>query len=291
MAWRAELQTNYKASLALDLELQRAGTNALPFLVAAVRAKPALHQRLYLQAWRSGLHRAPTALRRHWYPPRLLMFANETLRQVAFTHLVALGPDAAPALPALIDVLRNSDELVASRVVEVLGNLGPAAKQGVPAMIDTHARFSSDFTLNTVRSLAKIDPKRPEVADVLIRSLQYDTRVVLAAAQVLQANRLETNRVVFALTGLLTVEPVSASQAATLLAEYGPEAAPAVPALIRMLQRPNERLRTQAAITLGKLGKAAAAAEGALRDALKDDHLQVREAAAAALKNVSGQQG
>src|SRR5687768_8735104 len=95
-AWRTELQTNFKGSLALDQELERAGTNALLFLVKAARATPPFHQRIYLQAWSQWVHRLPTAVRRHLYPPSQMMFPGETLRQLAFTHLAQLGAAAAP---------------------------------------------------------------------------------------------------------------------------------------------------------------------------------------------------
>src|SRR5262245_35247779 len=41
------------------------------------------------------------------------------------------------------------------------------------------------------------------------------------------------------------------------LEEFGPHAAPAVPALVKALQHVNNDLRLQAAITLGKIGKEA----------------------------------
>ncbi|MCI0538572.1 MAG: HEAT repeat domain-containing protein [Verrucomicrobiales bacterium] len=290
-AWRAELQTNYKGSLTLDLELQRAGSDALPFLVAAASSAPPFHQRLYWQAWRSGLSRMPMAVRRHLYPPRLIMSPGETLRQVAFTHLVALGPAAAPALPALIDLLRDGDELAASRVVELFANLGHAAKPAVPALIGARARFGPDFMLITVQALTKIAPTDANVVTVFAATLQDDVRAALVAARSLQSNGLEAHRVVPALTAVLKLDASSASEAAALLAEYGDGAVSAVPNLIEMLQRPSERLRIQAATTLGKIGRTAAAAKSALRDALNDDHIKVREAAAAALKNVSGDEG
>src|SRR5438128_5082049 len=47
--------------------------------------------------------------------------------------------------------------------------------------------------------------------------------------------------------------------AITELAEYGSRAKAAVPALVRILQEPNEELRVATALTLGKIGKAAVA--------------------------------
>jgi HEAT repeat protein len=51
---------------------------------------------------------------------------------------------------------------------------------------------------------------------------------------------------------------------------------------------PNERLRGKAAITLGRLGPGGRDAASALRAALNDTHLNVREAAAEVLRQIEG---
>src|SRR5262245_58369601 len=48
-------------------------------------------------------------------------------------------------------------------------------------------------------------------------------------------------------------------EAITGLAEFGPDAAPAVPKLVKAIRESDEDVRLNAAITLGKIGKAAVA--------------------------------
>src|SRR5262249_38956615 len=64
------------------------------------------------------------------------------------------------------------------------------------------------------------------------------------------------------------------------LEEFGPHAAPAVPALVKALQHVNNDLRLQAAITLGKIGKEAVTPVAKLLDS---DDADTRYYALAAL--------
>jgi hypothetical protein len=290
-AWRAELRTNFRASLDLDRELQRAGTNALPFLIAAARQDLPAHQQLYRAGWQRWIQHLPTEWRRRLQSPRQMTLAWETLRQVSFAHLVQLGPAATPAIPELIRVLSHGEEPFAAWALEVFGGMGPAAQPALPAIFRAQNRFGSEFRLNIVRVLGKIAPTNPAVGNVLIERLNDTPPVALLAARILQSNQLEMERVVAALMQLLKLENVRASEAATLLVKYGPGAAPAVPSLIEMLQASNTQLKVRAALVLGELGEIAAAAEPALRAALHDDYAGVREAAAAALKKMSRLEG
>jgi HEAT repeat protein len=60
-------------------------------------------------------------------------------------------------------------------------------------------------------------------------------------------------------------------KAVAALADFGPGAEPAVPALTDALQVKNEDLRLNAAMTLGKVGKVAIPAIGKLLDSTDDD--------------------
>ncbi len=78
-------------------------------------------------------------------------------------------------------------------------------------------------------------------------------------------------------------------EAAAELAEFGPEAAEAVPDLIRAMQDEDARLREQAARTLGAIGPGAEEAVPVLNEALKDPDENVRQAAAEALERILGE--
>ena len=76
------------------------------------------------------------------------------------------------------------------------------------------------------------------------------------------------------------------AQGALGLSLKGPEALPAVPALIGLLDSPDALVRQHAALALGKIGPAAKAALPELKAALKDDDERVRQAAQDALEEV-----
>jgi HEAT repeat protein len=72
--------------------------------------------------------------------------------------------------------------------------------------------------------------------------------------------------------------------AAQALANLGPHAHEAVPALVEALKDEDAILRTEAASALARIGPAAKPAVPALVEALKDDYGPAREAAAATLR-------
>jgi HEAT repeat protein len=80
--------------------------------------------------------------------------------------------------------------------------------------------------------------------------------------------------------------PTVRVQGAQGLSLHGPEARPAVPALIKTLQSPDALLRTQSALALGAVGPDAREAVPALTAALDDPEWSVRRQAALALGQI-----
>lgn len=78
-------------------------------------------------------------------------------------------------------------------------------------------------------------------------------------------------------------------QAAALLGRLGPDAAPAVPALVEALASKDKGLRGMAAIALGRIGEAARDAIVPLDRALRDPDVRVRVAAALAIYGITGE--
>lgn len=78
----------------------------------------------------------------------------------------------------------------------------------------------------------------------------------------------------------------SKQTALSLLAQMGPEAAPALPTVIKALSHPDGETRYQAALVLDAIGIAAAPAQPALVAALRDTNLMVRNRAARALERI-----
>jgi HEAT repeat protein len=124
-------------------------------------------------------------------------------RSAAVTRLVDLGPDARRAAPGLAAVLRDPDVAVRLSAAEALCRMGPAAGSAAGALTD---------------------------------ALKDECRSVrIAAAAALAHVRLRSPEAVAELTGLLERHPDEAPAIAAALAEFGPEAKPAVPLLLRCL--------------------------------------------------------
>jgi len=75
----------------------------------------------------------------------------------AFGHI---GPEAAPAIPALIQALRNQHRLVRFNSVYSLELLGPLAKDAVPALKAALNDSDPDVRRTASEALQKIDPAK-----------------------------------------------------------------------------------------------------------------------------------
>jgi adenylate cyclase len=69
--------------------------------------------------------------------------------------LESIGPEAAPAVPALIQALKDREGVVRQRAAIALGVIGPAAQDALPAL----------------QEAAKWDPVRP-AAEEAIRKIR-----------------------------------------------------------------------------------------------------------------------
>lgn len=134
--------------------------------------------------------------------------------EVAAQALVDLGPKAAPAVPALIEVLRSETRLARASAADALGAIGPAAAPSVPGLI-----------------------KALDDGDTLVRK-----------------------------------------RAAAAFGAFGPRSAPAIPNLIGSLRDTNPDVRAFAARSLGRIGNNSAPVLQALQEALsREQELFPRE--------------
>jgi HEAT repeat protein len=173
---------------------------------------------------------------------RLGNTVGEVLRQI----------DPAEGTRALADALR--DPALATPAAVVLCNLGPQAREAVPALAE--AARSPDLHLR---------------------------RAAFSALQAMAAAALP------AVPGLIECLRSGTKEdqihAAVVIGKIGPEAKAAVPALIVLLE--DEATRLTAARALGVIGPEAKDAVPALRGALIDPQRMVREAAAHALEAIN----
>jgi serine/threonine protein kinase len=68
------------------------------------------------------------------------------VHEAALDYLHKLGPDAAPAVPDLIELFNHPDPSVRCRAVTALGNIGPRAESAIPDLLVLMVDISDPFT-------------------------------------------------------------------------------------------------------------------------------------------------
>lgn len=138
-----------------------------------------------------------------------------------------LGPAAKDAVPALAEFVSSpsTHRVVRRKAVQTLGDIGMAASNAVPAL-SSHLLTETNLNLRSEAAVAlcKIDPREPAGWSFLVKQLGE--------------NESDVTRSAFAYR----------------LAQFGPEAKAAVPALQKMLVSPNPELWRSAAYALHKTG-------------------------------------
>jgi hypothetical protein len=166
----------------------------------------------------------------------------------AMSAFLNMGPDAAPALCEL---------------------LGPTHPEPVRDYILLMLHFPSRLRSGMVGCLEPLlgEPFREfQVASLVLDIAPKQGRVIVPA--------------------MITALQNDSPHAAELLGRVGPDAAPAVPALIAALESPDSELRLQACRALGSVRAKGRAAVPALRIALNDAYYDVAEAAGFALAKI-----
>ncbi len=176
------------------------------------------------------------------------------VRLASLDALETMGNAAAPAVPALVGSLRDSDRFVRWAASRTLGKLAPrGANEAVPAL-DRLLNPEEDLSvrLSAANSLAKYGATAGAAVGALGRALQAkDSEVRLAALKTLEA--------------------------------VGTDATPALPGIAWRLKDPNPSVRAEAARVLSRFGSLASGDLPALRKALFDPVEDVRRAASDAI--------
>jgi len=205
-----------------------------------------------------------------------LRAADWTQRTMAASMLSQLGPAAVPAIPLLLEPLKDTQEtarIYRSTVPITLGIIGPPAKSAIPALIEMlktedpepdhpEANLWVMARANAAYALGTIGPADRAAAFAALLDAARDTR-----------GRIRAN----ALASL-----------ATLGVRPGADAQTAVPVLVQVLEDWKDLVESQqtAAELLGSIGPPARAAAPALTRALESRSQEVRTAAADALKAI-----
>lgn len=180
------------------------------------------------------------------------------VRAVAADMLADIGPDAAPAVPVLIQRLgiRAKNDYFYDRIPRALGFIGPSTKAAIPALRNLLSDGQIDSALWAGEALWKIEPSQEAlVVPVVEKGLQSTnayTRV--KAARVHWRIKAEPSVVMPVLLGLLRdKENHWMIDTMRTLEEMGPQAKEAIPALAEKLNDPDAVVRQVAAEVRGKI--------------------------------------
>ena len=194
-------------------------------------------------------------------PKAVDLLKDAKRRERAMKVLGKIGPEAAPAVPALVSLLKDQDPKVRTEALFTLAAIGPKASAAIAPATALLADTDRDVMLTAGYYLDKMGPEAKAAAPELRKLLSsQDELVQITAAH-----------------ALLSVEPNNPDHAKV-----------AVPVMTAALKHPLAFIRGEAAMTLGDLGKAAASALPALEAAVQDVDAGVRQAATEAVKKIRG---
>jgi HEAT repeat protein len=204
----------------------------------------------------------------------------------------------AAAVPVLIELLQDDDDIVRNGAAQCLQSIGPAARPAVPALARALFDKSDRVGIRAAFALADIGPPaleaRPSLILVLHDSRYGDEFYAIVARSLWKiGGEAEASLIVPMMQKIIKKrDPDSGSAqctAAELLGEIGPAAKQTVPDLIRMVQDHTDHsgARMRGCTALGKIGPDARAAVPELQKRLTDEYPGVRVCAAEALSRIT----
>jgi HEAT repeat protein len=235
----------------------------------------------------------------------LLTDRSDHLRIHAAAALWSIDRQPQTVLPVAVDVLHRAAAsedpfslLSLLSAIGVLGAMGPEAKEAVPELValiedERQGFFPKGFYRDVVlEALAAIGPEAKAAVPAvtkLLKAKEGFTRVLAAYALWRIDRQTQVALAVFLKELANRKEELVPIMAARALSDMGPEAKPAVPALLELLKSRDANVRLEAVKTLGAVGPEAAAAVPALREARKDRKASVQQEAGEALKKIDPQ--
>jgi HEAT repeat protein/outer membrane protein assembly factor BamB len=218
---------------------------------------------------------------------RFLERGDESLDLEAFEIIRRIGP---PAIPLLVDLLRDERVSVQRSAVDALIDLAPDTESIQPALRRALEDEDAQVAGDAARALGALGDKASSSVRALVETLSHeDPYVRVYAAEALASVGPKAGAAARDLARALS-DPIPGVRwaAGEALASIGPAAQSAVPQLIEALQDEFLYVRICAAGALGSLGPKAQAARGALQAAAKDPALRLE--AEWALNRIAGVQ-
>jgi len=213
----------------------------------------------------------------------------------AAVTLAEIGPPAKAVRSALSAATKHKDRFVRQIASLALEAIASSSSELSPK----HRKRLDDILVNRRISLAigRLTSKEPVSRVLAGRELaRHGTRAIPALQEALKGGNEESVAEVVHVLGRMgkpavatlvkllgDKETIIPAFAAAALVNIG---RPAVPGLIEALKAPDTVVRLLAAETLGRIGPEAAQAAGALTETTRDENVNVRKEAAAALKKI-----
>ncbi len=216
---------------------------------------------------------------------RLLSRGNDDLELATFEIIRRIGP---PAIPLLVDLLRDQRVSIRRSAVDVLIDLAPDTERIQPALRRALSDEDPEVAGDAARALGALGKRAGPSVGALVKTLSHeDAYVRVYAAEALASIGPKAGAATRDLARALG-DPVPGVRwaAGEALASVGPAAQSAVPQLIEALKDDFLYVRICAAGALGSLGPKAQAAREALLAAASDPAM--REEAAWALRRIAG---
>ena len=202
---------------------------------------------------------------------------DEFVQSAAIRALGRIGSKARQAAPALTKLLGELEYFERDAVMNALGSIGPGAKEAIPAL----EAVLLQGRMNAATTLARIGPAS---VPTLIKALRSEVPEVReAAAWGVRCLGQDASEAVPELIKLLKTDERACNFSLQALGAIGPDAEPAVPAVVVVLRKGDSRLRSWALDVLSKIGPSARGAKDAILEALETDDQEQRWEAARAL--------
>jgi HEAT repeat protein len=217
---------------------------------------------------------AVNALVEHFEEPALQLAIVETLRR--------LGPGAAPAVPRLLDLAAKNGGAQRATVLPALAAIGHDASAGLPMIRACVKDPAPELRASAGRTLAAVDPDEAEVLSNLLTLLR-DTSGMVRSATAPELGKLGP-RAEAAIPGLIAMLDRDNERALALAALKSIKVRN-IPDLLKLLTAREPKVRVFACESLGALGPAAKEAIPQLRDLLSTS-APVADAARKALTRI-----
>jgi HEAT repeat protein len=185
---------------------------------------------------------------------KALQAGDAAQQRLAALALASVGPAAADAVPALAERLTADDAQVRAAAAYALGKLGPAAQAAVKPLVRAFADKDEMVRRQARGALHSIGAPSEVVVPLFVQTLEAASPADAAAVIHTLVEIGEP-----AVPGLIKAldNPDAAYWACLALSELGPQAAPAVPALGKLLGSKESETRAEALMALAAIGKPA----------------------------------